>query len=250
MPASRTKTSLLLACTSALGLASAANVQAQTVVTGDATLLVNYTNAGGVVATAENFQPNDSAIDLTADVNRLEGNPGDLTPISGINVDATVQSSAGGLFSTTAGNNLGVPIFDSYNNVRRTANLTLTVDGLDEFVAGTDLTLVIYAIGDADNQDGNVTFTYNGEATGPVFVEADADANGQNLTGFTTFTFTKVDGIDSFTLDNAGNSEGSFRSFNGFSLTGTTESAVIPEPASLALLGLGSLAMIGRRKRA
>ena len=247
MTASRTKTSLLVACTSALGLASAANVQAQTVVTGDATLLVNYTTENGAVTTSAAFAPNDSAIDTSAAVSSVTGNAGDLSVVSGINVDATVQSSAGAIFTTSAGNNLGVPLFDSYNSARRTDNLTLTVAGLDEFVTGTDLTLVVYAIGDNNAQDGNVTLTYNGEATGPVFIEADADANGQNLTGFTTFTFTKAEGVDSFTLDNAGNSFGEFRAYNGFSLTGTT---VIPEPASLALIGLGSLAMLGRRKKA
>ena len=225
----------------AMVIGCAASAQADLV-----TLLVDYVgnDGNGAVSTAADFLPNDAAIDSTATVNRIAGNPGDLSDVAGINIDATVQSSAGGNFTTTAGNNLGVPIYDSYNNTRRTPFLTLTVDSLEEFADGTEVTAIVYAIGDADNQDGNTTLTYDG-VTSPVQF---TDSNGNDTTnGFATFTFTKVDGVDSFTLDNAGLSEGSFRSFNGFSLTGTT---AVPEPSSaLAIAFAGGLGLLRRRRK-
>ena len=70
------------------------------------------------------------------------------------------------------------------------------------------------------------------------------------LTGFSTFTFEKLEGVDELSFTNSGNPGNSFRGVNGFSLTGVAPAAAVPEPSSaLAIAFVGGLAMLRRRRK-
>ena len=215
---------------------SVASVQAQELVT----LLVDYTNPMDAndpprftASTDANFSANDAAVESGTPVNFVIS--GATTSVTGTNITADTNIFArdggvqgadqGGVFLTEAAATAEIPLLDSYVSLRRQDELVLNVSGIEEFEVGSTVTATIYAIGDADNQDGVLTFSYNGVDQGPVTIEADTDDTVNFAGGFTTFTFDKVAGVDSFEVSNVGNSRASFRSINGFSLTGTAPTA-------------------------
>ena len=210
------------------------------------TLLVDFQRPdASASSSASDFAANDAAIDLSAPVNVVNG--GESTAISGVNIVAEVSRSAGGTFSTGAGNTLGIPIYNSY--VTNRGAIPITVTSLEEFATGTDVNLVFYAVGDATNQDGRTTITYNGVASDVIETDnaVDGDDNFVDDNAFASFVFTKVEGVDEILISSDGTNRN--RGFNGFSFTGTDGLSSVPEPTSLALVGIPVVGMLFRRKR-
>lgn len=246
------------------------------------TLLVDFggNDNGGILASAaSDFQGQDADVDLAAPVNVFNGDvniasSGNIVPVTGIDSAGTsftadVQVLDGSGFNANTGANSGtsnVPILDGYLTLSFGDGVRFAVTGLEEIAAGTEVTLTVYAVGDQANQVGGVGVTL-GEAT-EAFITADGaleedralatntsnagtvsgDAGATPVIGADSFrqtTFTKVDGVDSFEIriDRASQ----FSAVNGFSLTFDT---LVPEPASFGLVGLGALAICGRRRRA
>lgn len=84
-------------------------------------------------------------------------------------------------------------------------------------------------------------FTYDGSASS-AFLNTGAIALGTAFQGLTADTAFRI-GVD----DNGSNSGVTYARIDNVSLVGGTN--VIPEPASLALLGLGGLCLLSRRTR-
>lgn len=231
------------------------------------TLLVDFgglDNGGILASTSADFQGQDAAVDLGAAVNVINADvnnagSGTILGVTGIDVTADVQilNGSSGFNANTGAPTSNVPILDGYVVLSNGTGASFGVTNLDGIAAGTEVLLTVYAVGDQDVQVGEVGFTLG---TAPEVLLAGGNTsiagtvNGDDplvapVIGTDTFrqvSFTKVAGVDSFEIRIDRDSR--FSAINGFSLT--FENAVVPEPASMALIGLGSLAMLGRRRRA
>lgn len=202
-----------------------------------AAFVLNF-NANHGTATVSDFQVADAALDAGDDLFEINGqaaynaarDAGSL--ISGNLTIATTGEPQNNGFDTNNGLN---PIVEG-NLFDVGANLGITITGLSTLSAGQTLTLTAWGMGDSANQDTAFTGTY-----GADIQSANTAFSG---TPFVQFTFTS-DGItDTLVLNAAPGSGGENRShFSGVSLS------VVPEPSSTALLGLGGLALIMRRRK-
>lgn len=211
---------------------------------GDITLLVNFSNVSPTAATASaaNYVAADSNVDLMSTVVNVTGTGSAAPPaqtVTGSNISADL-ADMGRSFSQTGGIWGGTPILDSYLAASNTP-LTVTVNSIEEFAAGTPVTLVVYGVGDVSNQDGSLVFDYNGVTSAAQTTEADA-TGGVNGDEYATFNFTKVAGVDTVSFTNNGVTQ--WRGINGFSLTGTS---AVPEPSSVIVLA--SIAGLGLSRR-
>lgn len=213
------------------------------------TLLVDFDGSDndgpGPIATAADFQSQDPAVELAALVNQHNGDVigGAANPVSGLGVNAIVTVTTGSGFNQgAAGPRAGVPILDGYLFASNSA-VELEVSSLEEIPAGQDVLVTIYGVGDASDQDADITLTYDGVATtfGPT--NPDGAIGALTSDAREQFTFTKLAGVDSFSVS-AFNVDGRFNAVNGFSMT------FVPEPCSAALLGLGAMGCLLSRRRA
>lgn len=215
---------------------------------GDIALLVNFSNdeLAPVATSVANYAAADPNVSIPgATVVDVTGNGGAAPPaqtVAGVGISADLSgmersfTQSGGIWGTT-------PILDSYVGARDGTDITVGVDSIEEFATGTDVTLVVYGVGDVADQDGNINFTYNGVQSADVFTEADA-TGGVNGDEHAVFNFTKLAGVDSVSFTNVG--AGSWRGINAFSLTGT---AAIPEPSSaIAFAAIAGLCLVRRRR--
>lgn len=226
------------------------------------TILVDVTSADiladeAAISTAADFAAFDSNVDLAADVFNvfstenltnvaITGGTGDLSSV-------TIASTGGLPFTTNLNESLFAanPILSDFGG-RGTGGPDITVNlvGLGDVAPGSLITLSVFGANanDAGGQNNFIVVDYNGEqqsqgndfpdVVDPAIPLAAADAVVQ-------FTFTAVEGVDELSFFFDGNGAEA-RNFAGFSLT----SVAVPEPASMALVGLGSLALMGRRRQA
>ena len=113
---------------------------------------------------------------------------------------------------------------------------------LSDLVVGEDYIFQYWA------QDAGRNDTFLTTLDGTINLALDANNDADNFGQFVVGSFTATETTQSIGLDgslNGAQNDGRTQ-LNAFQL----RSSVIPEPASLALLGLGSLAMLGRRKKA
>lgn len=175
------------------------------------------------------------------------GNNGAWLNINGMVVDGyTITTSTTGT-SDPAGSGNGWnsgnpwtdldPILEGY--AFGTAGNTITISGLAASTsAGDTIVLSAWGIGDTPVQESEFTGTYGAASSTGT---ADFGTSALDATPGLFFTFT-ADGVtDSIDLDIAGSGI-----LNGFALSVTP----VPEPSSVALIGLGTLAMLGRRRKA
>ena len=132
-----------------------------------------------------------------------------------------------------------VALMGDYINIRAVSgqqnSVDITIGGL---VANSLYTLVLYGCGDSANQLAHFTVDGVMQSTlGPVTVPL---ASPQHYVTFTGNADANGDVLVTWTQP-----EGTWSAFNGFQVDGT----VVPEPATLMLLGLGSLAMAARKRR-
>jgi len=217
----------LIALSAFFGLASASSA---------VTLLVDFGPGTQTESSASDFALADSTVDTSAIVNEVVAATDVI--VAGVGVDAVVSVNTGGVFqagATPATGPNGILIDYIFGN---NADPSVTVSGLEEIATGTALTLTVYSHGDQAAQVADIIFTEGGNST-------TSDVTTGEIP-FATFNFTKQDGVDEFTIvvDNGGEGN-NFAAINGFSLT-----APVPEPSSTLLLGLGSLGLLARRRRA
>lgn len=204
------------------------------------TLLVDFRGNDNFNSSAvQDFAAVDANVDFSSTVNLLtEG-----ATVSGTGITATLTETAGNF---SIGNvdlsRDGVAILDGYLSSRN-SNASFTVSGFEEVAAGDQITLTVWAIGDTDGQESNVIMTYNGVDTtlGPTDAAA-AVVSASDTRSYVQFSFTKVAGQDELTVVSE-RTGGRYSAINGFALTS------VPEPSSAALLGLGGLALIMRRRK-
>lgn len=185
------------------------------------TLLVNFVRDNGAIdpVSAADFAVADANVDLTAPVNQLESGGGTgLIGTGGATFD--VIDTGGSDWTTNKGVYEFEPILDSYL-FQNGGSRTVTVAGLDEITGGQTVTVTLFGVGDASNQETEFTLNYNGATVGT----AETDYGGSYLDTYVTFSFTKQVGVDQFEVEfqTAGNGSNT-GAFNGFSVT--TPSAV------------------------
>lgn len=217
----------------------------------DISLLLDFhgnDNGGLTAASSADFIVNDANIDPAAIVNTFDAdtiNPNSpAVTISGVGIGAEIVTLAGSGFNPTGGPFVGDAILGDYlfgSNI----DPAFTLTGLEEIVPGSVVTLVGYSHGDQTAQVADLVLSYD---DGGV-VSTQTSAVTSVASPFQTFTFTTTSTLNSLTLTADNGGEGNqFAAINGFSLT-TVAPNVVPEPSALALLGLGTLATVVRRRR-
>jgi len=206
------------------------------------TLLLDFGDTGGLQATAADFAVNDSDIDTNEAVNFISGvGEGATVAVAntGVTADVNIIDANGG-FNSGAANQFGTdPILANYFFSSQNNDVIISLSGLDEIVQGTEVSIVVYAVGDQTDQ------------VAPVILDVD---DGQSFTSaatsvadpFVTFTFTAQADIDTltFTADN-GEAGNQFAAINGISITFDP----VPEPSTSLLLGLLNQVTQARRKQ-
>jgi len=225
-------------------------------VTNAQTLLVDFMGSSDtelpVNSSASDFAIADPNVDIATVVNAIDpelaASPASIT---GVNLSADLSFSGlsffngGGFAQGPSGQRNGSPILDGYLIGSETGffanpaspNPLVTINNLDEIVAGSAVTLTVYSIGDEDDQVAPITFsdgiqTFTSDFTSPT-------------TPFATFNFT-ASGSDTFEFfaDNTATSS-NFVAINGFSLTVQP----VPEPASGGIIAMIFIGWIGTRRR-
>ena len=132
-----------------------------------------------------------------------------------------------------------VALMGDYINIRAVSgqqnSVDVTIGGL---AASSAYTLVLYGCGDAANQLAH--FTVDAVTQSTLGGAAVPLASPQHYVTFTGNADANGDIFVTWTQD-----PGTWSAFNGFQVDGT----VVPEPATLMLLGLGSLVMAARKRR-
>jgi len=224
------------------------------------TILVNFDSAGDgdTTGTSADFAQFDSAVDLSAPV--IDFTPTETpTAIAGTGgLSGLLVTSTGGNFAPGAGPTEGVPIFDGFFTTNTMmGGPTSGITSLSNIVginAGDSVTLTVFAIGDQPDQVSNQSLSINGGAFTPfgvqtVFPTTTPATLAEQIAATSQVTFVApAGGVTDLEFEVDGIAV--FSSTNGFSITVDPAAvAVVPEPGSLALLGLGSLFCLSRRRR-
>jgi len=237
-----------VALTAALAASVGVAAQGQTVVT-----TFNVTSGGGgnpnVNVTVADLTANPTYVPVAvgATVDNVAGNAyGALSNGITLAGDFTGNPQAGFSFSQGAADNAN-PIFQNYtavaNGFAGAAVIpgTLTFSGLND---ASTYDFYLLAAGDTNGQGSAITLGGTTQETAVTdSTVADATA-GENFVAFTGVT--SVGGEVVFTID--ANTSGVAPNF--LFLSGGQVVEIVPEPASFALLGLGGIAVLARRRKA
>lgn len=182
------------------------------------------------------------AFDIQAGSNTQTG----FTPVTSFPAsDGTVSISASSAPSGTRDRGVTAPIVGNPDAAIlrdlafwSTSNaITFTFVGLQ---ANTEYSVTTWVFdSESGNSGKNINFTTNGGTTSITTSNTDASNNPIALDNLTA----DGAGIATIVMDHTGGAGGAVSFTNGFELT------LIPEPASLMLLGLGSVLIASRRRR-
>jgi hypothetical protein len=132
----------------------------------------------------------------------------------------------------------------------------------DAWFTMTEVVIVAHAPGDTGG--GEINFYADGSTTGPLlaisFGSGHVDYHNLGADGIFIANNVAITGSEigsvilsevefSFGFANLAYLEDSENWNDGFTATATFDSSAVPEPATIALLGLGALSLIGRKKR-
>ncbi|MGB0992913.1 MAG: PEP-CTERM sorting domain-containing protein [Akkermansiaceae bacterium] len=205
---------------------------------------------GGVTVTgmspASNPTTQGSVVNTSTDTwNNVANNGGAGTTFSGLALSLTDGSASGATLSANSG-------FTNFNNIAWASNNKdwVMMEGWYGFVGSEHLTLSNLPAADANGytvtiygdvaQNRTMNYSING---GTAMTITDTGGYAGTFNAENSVTFANITGTT--TLAITGNASGSRSAINGL----TVQYTPVPEPSSTALLGLGGLALILRRRK-
>lgn len=197
------------------------------------------TDDGGVI----NFDST-TANNITGPINATYGVSQSKTLAIGVSTTGgptfNFQTSAN--ISQISGNNFFLASTSTNPNSITFTFGTITGGDTGEFVTRAGFTVLGRISGNSTNVSATATFSDSTTATlGPVAFTSDSTAATQDT--FYGFSAPTGESISSITITNSGSAD-TRRGIDDFGFI-----TAIPEPASLALLGLGGLGLLARRRR-
>jgi len=182
---------------------------------------------------------------------------GDTTPLAlHSNLSYTTTGSSG-VYLTTGGNSAyyqttDLTSDDSAPNTSISNEITFTATGLSATesidLSDIEFSYLRYAVGDGYSPIMNM-YIDTGSGYGAVAHTADSTTSGAQAVT-TSYTLLEGESITfGFAFADTADSATRIHLIDNFVLNGTVNLDTIPEPSSCALIGLGALSLLSRRKR-
>jgi hypothetical protein len=209
-----------------------------------AAVLANYNFDSGTASTVTEAGSTPGAFSFNDG-----GDEGSLSADIGTGTNAFIRSDATGSTEALALADDDYFFFTVTADVGQTLNLTSLVfdfgastqtNGNFAYNLTTYIQSSVGGLGSSDPSLASRSFTRPGNSTGSLTTVTAIDLTGASFQGLNSITFE-------FSVGDDLNNTNSIARFDNFALEGSV--AAIPEPSSTALLGLGGLALILRRRR-